>query len=546
MANNLIKLAQLDPEISGYITGLLGQNFTSFAVLFGNNSGNFGSGVLYVNANQTLYGQNTFALSPNVPYSGGTGQAVSQQFVLDQVAYLETQLINPSGFATITGSQAFAGTQTFAFIQAETGLFQGACFVPLTSNPSGAVNLGFLQSLGLVYNTGNQNIGGYFNFAISPDMPAPIGNNSAVRYQDLVSASGIITTSYQTADNGLSSRIGVLETGNVAGFAGILSINGHSGRSIIKGCGGITVTQVGGLTRISGGNSYVNTKEAQVQSTAIPSGVSSYYIPFSPSFSSNPVVVGDLSSHGQSLFNFNLSGISESGFSVLFNSPINNTGYVFNSIAGTPDADSATIWMGTPITSGLQTQFIPFTNSFNYTPIVFGALQSVSGPSIYTHVISGTSTTGFYVVFNAPVASTGYVFNSFAASGIGTLGLTIVSVSGEQGPQGASPINVCFYDQTLITGSAIHEEFVSQHYTITGWAAGCNVVSASALSGTVYIRDFSNTKTKLFDFGIGASSFGQYSYFSSGYSVPSLSRIGIDLLTGSNDMSGLSIGIFGC
>src|SRR4051812_18483699 len=144
MANNLIKINQLDPTISGFIAGILAANFATYAALFGSASGQLGDHVLYVTGgSQDIYGEKTFISSPGVPYSGTADQTVSKLFVTDSLDVLQAQLdVIAPNYVSKTGNQAISGVKTFAYlINASGGRFTNECLVPFPTNGSGAINL---------------------------------------------------------------------------------------------------------------------------------------------------------------------------------------------------------------------------------------------------------------------------------------------------------------------------------------------------------------------------------------------------------------------
>ena len=115
----LLQTKQIDPTslglfVANYLTGavLSGMLQAYFAA-----SGWAGGTVLAVTGNspQTVNGPVTFAVSPNVPYSGTTGSAPSARFVTDSIATASNNLsgyINPNVVLT-SGAQIITGIKTF-------------------------------------------------------------------------------------------------------------------------------------------------------------------------------------------------------------------------------------------------------------------------------------------------------------------------------------------------------------------------------------------------------------------------------------------------
>lgn len=109
----------------------------------------------------------------------------------------------------------------------------------------------------------------------------------------------------------------------------------------------------------------------------------------------------------------------------------------------------------------------------------------------------------------------------------------------------ATAMSFYFDPYTLASGTNLVEGFVNAAFFITGVSLGCqNTGSSAALTGSIYRRDTSNTKTTLFPFSLGSSAvFAMNTGLS--IQVQSMDRIGIDIINYGNLLTGLSIGIFG-
>lgn len=109
----------------------------------------------------------------------------------------------------------------------------------------------------------------------------------------------------------------------------------------------------------------------------------------------------------------------------------------------------------------------------------------------------------------------------------------------------ATAMSFYFDEFNLATGLNLIEGFVNQAFYITGVALGARVAGATAvLTGQIYRRDTSNTKSFLYGFTLGsANTFGYVGGLN--LQVQSLDSIGIDIFNFGTSLTGLRIGIFG-
>lgn len=229
-----IDLRQLNlVELSGFVSGILSANYNSSAIAYFNSGNSLGNNVLYITGlNQTISGQKTFATSPNIPYSGGTGQAISLQYLLDSLSTFQLQ-----GIQTFSG-----GTATNFF------------YVPSPTTNSGVVNLSYLNA-SAVLQTGDQNIFG--NKTFTGNVFVPIANSGfmAVPFSQFSNSGLDLLNKIQLTGQNLNTRVQALEASSsvsVKGFGGVLSFNGQSGNIFTQGLGGITTSQIGNVFYISG------------------------------------------------------------------------------------------------------------------------------------------------------------------------------------------------------------------------------------------------------------------------------------------------------
>lgn len=230
-----IDLRQLNQiELSGFVSEILDSSYASLMAAY-LSTGSVGENVLYITpTSQTVSGQKSFVLSPNIPYTGGTGQAVSLGFVLDRLADFQLQ-----GIQTFQG-----GTATDFFL-----------VPPPTSGTGSAVNLGYLESLGLLNNTGDQIISGNNTFTGLIHVPTASSGWQAVPYNQF-NASGLdFLSKLNLTGESLSTRLNALEAASTAvsqSFQGVLSFNGQRGNIFAQGKGNVTTLQQGNILVISG------------------------------------------------------------------------------------------------------------------------------------------------------------------------------------------------------------------------------------------------------------------------------------------------------
>lgn len=157
--------------------------------------------------------------------------------------------------------------------------------------------------------------------------------------------------------------------GNISGFAGVFSINGLSGILNFTGAGGITVNNIGpnaiqfsgnnaAVINLSGINNIAISQSGQVYfvsgvnlintsqtgqfypasseqriRTSIPTGNNSLFINFPSNFSNIPVLFNNIETSGSIGYGFECSGVSISGYTVLFSDVIRESGNVLYTLA---------------------------------------------------------------------------------------------------------------------------------------------------------------------------------------------------------------------
>lgn len=226
-----INQAELAAAISGVLTQALAPVFTDQI----NNSGlSFGPSVVYATGqNQTVSGQKTFVLSPNIPYSGGSGQAVSMQYVLDKITSLG-----------IGGIQNFTGGSVSSYF-----------YVPNPVVGSGAVNLDYLRSLNVLYATGNQVVSGTNTFTGNIYVPNATSGFQAVPFVQFALSGNNYVSGLNASGQSLLARIQNLEYISVtgSGSSGVSALNNLTGHLSLTGAGAILVINQANGFIISGG-----------------------------------------------------------------------------------------------------------------------------------------------------------------------------------------------------------------------------------------------------------------------------------------------------
>lgn len=191
----LIALKQFDQAaISGFIINCVtGNTISGLIQPYFNNTGWVGNGVVYATGlNQDIKGVKSFVSSPQIPYSGGTGSAVSKQYLLDVFNSFGDVYLVRTGFAqTVSGVKSFVVPPLVPMVSA-SGEATPKRYVDESIYNSGQ-NYFFLR-------TGNSQIGSgalrYIgNFILTG---APVGGgSSSIMFQD--SAAGEILEMYPSA-----------------------------------------------------------------------------------------------------------------------------------------------------------------------------------------------------------------------------------------------------------------------------------------------------------------------------------------------------------
>lgn len=633
----LLQTKQIDNNSLGLFVG----NYVSGAFLSGAlqqyfaSSGWVGGNVLYLTGTtgspvQTIQGPITFVVAPTVPYSGGTGTVSSTLFTLQLVSNSITAL---SGFATgsfvdLSSVQVVGGSKNFT----------GQTFVswPLSSGaavPRQYVNYisGLLQSglNGLVVpntvnTTGDQTIMGIKTFTSSPRVPTPASSGDAVNkyyvdnvtpgFLNIVQTSGdqiisgvktflqsplvpVATTANQAVPLAQLNALGT-SIGGVAGFAGVLTINGTSGASgnvYLQGAGIVSVIQCGSIFYISGVNQVNSFYSASVP---IPSGATGLSFIYGSPLSSKPVITQAIETTGSNVISISptIYGSNISGFNVLLSTATPTASYFYNfqssPVTGSglslyqgqqgnigPSVNVRGIWQIGQMYNNLDVVYQqPYNASYiSNTSAVSTALNAPAGTGNGQWAIFSTGVQGAtgYWIYRGNYA-TGTIFtngnstfsngSSYGYTGINAIsgvspdaltgGWTLVAQQGavgyfvNSGVITGNFVNVSFFFNPINTGLDQGDAFISRTFQCTGFALGCRtsgygpVSGGALLSGALYVVDLNNNKTIFQNFTMNS---GVYSYVSGGFAqiVTGMYRIGIDITQTLSGIANLAVGVFG-
>lgn len=567
----------------GFLSGALQQYFVS--------SGWDGPNVAYItgtslSALQTFNGPMAFAISPTVPYSGGsaTGTAPSLKFVTDYVGQVITGF---SGFATgsfvdIYSVQTIGGSKTFT----------GQTFVawPLSSGatvPQGYIAYvsGLLQSgittvtvPNVAHTTGNETLSGVKAFASPPTVPPPSGSGDAVNkyYADNVGASSVFivnTTGNQTVSgiktflqspvvpvavtSNQAPQLAQLQAlgntiGGVTGFAGVIDINGTSGASghvYLQGAGTVSVIQCGPIFYVSGLTA--NNTQFYSARVLLASGTTGFSFVYQSGFPVLPTVVGvgeisggfPVSFVGATVYNS-----TTGGFSVALNTA-SPSGYVY-SFDAVPTFSGGSGFLGLQGAAGVIGPSL--TPRGNWTSgTIYNALDVVyvTGGFVQSYIATNTA---LATNSNQPTGS-GNANWQILASGVSGVG-----PQGPVGPTGGISlsgtitgnfVNMSFFFDPVYTGLNVVEAFSSFAFTATGYAVSCRTsgfgpTNGGIFSGTLYQVDFNNTQQTITGFTLSSGVI-----YSSGAAMSILvsgrNRVGLSITNTLSGLGQLTIGVFG-
>lgn len=196
----------------------------------------------------------------------------------------------------------------------------------------------------------------------------------------------------------------VLISGGAGGGAGDVTY------AELTGASGALQYQINNISTMS------NTGDERIISTAIPTGVDSYFISWTPNFSSIPVsIVSTLEVTGSLLFTTNISNRTVSGYTALFSNIITENGVTINTYARLGAYVAAGERIGnTPIPTGVDSYFIGWTPNYPSAPTMIQATLGVTGDAIYGINIRNRTISGYTAIFSDLIAESGVYVNTFA------------------------------------------------------------------------------------------------------------------------------------
>lgn len=494
MSDNYFLIAQKQlrqSELSGYFIGLLNGAFTGLLQNYNISNGYFGPNVVYATGmDQLISGQKTFTLSPNIPYTGTSGQSPSKLYVDTGDAFLQNQLNVLTNIVYISGDQLISGLKRFYTITINSGAVTGSFTVPSPTNSGDAVPLQYvtdqvsiLNTGSFVHITGDETIDGIKRFINTGTIYTSSGNHESgvinlsqltTTGQSIISrviSSGASLQSQINTINNSINNIDLTAAADVTGFGGVLSLNAQSGNIFTQGRGTVSATQVGNI--------------------------------------------------------LNISGHTLNGY----------TGAFLGSKA---------------IISGVDRQFIAYDNNYSVIPYVFAQIENNSGNPHITCDISGRDTNGFYALYSNIISGSGYNLTYIGWTGSGSVVNTIQGPQGLSGTAGVSIstnyVLMNYFAREIVTGLNIYEQFNYQNLDITEYSIGVSQVGISnglGISGRIYARDVYNNKTVIKNFELFDTLESDYALsISPAYAIYPYDRIGIDISGKSTLSSGLCITIY--
>ncbi len=523
---------------------------------------------------ESISGNKSFLTSISVPNPSNTGNAVNLLYLSVVSGILQTEInnVNPQGVAHLTGTETFVGQKTFLL----------SPLVPIPTNDSGAVPLGYLSTLnltGVAYVNQPNTFTQANTFTVSPTIPIGVASNAPVTVAQLNAA---------------------VIAGGSTGNGSVTSVNGISGNVFIDGAGTVTVYECSGIIIVSG-HSANNT---QLYASKIPmsSGVTGLQWIFGTGFSLNPTVVGNLELSGNSSISFikhTVYGTTTSGFNVAFESGMPSSNYLFD-VNVIPFSSGQSGFMGiqgaagrnglSPNARGAWQQGV-FYNPLDYTftsPLFTSFICTSGHVSTLSNIPTSTGNGVWQIFSSGQQGATGFwhwrgnfdinssysyqdgLFSSgesfgFTGSFISgvypqtlTGGWTYIAQKGAIGSYiNSGIVTGNFYSLSLFvdpvtSGLAVGESFIGSSFILTGYALGAVTSGAGPLIGTnaqmsgrIYSRALDNSTTTLFNFTFNSGLFPYYSGNGLAINCTGGSRIGLDITSSLSGISKFSVGVFG-
>lgn len=519
-----IYVKQIDEgSLTAFVTGAAGQSLSGQLNSYLQNGGYLGVNVVYASGGtQVISGSKIFVVSPTVPYSGLTGTAPSRLYVDNQITAASALYI--SDLSGISGSIFNTGKNlSFVQVTGSSGL-QIANFTGL-----GSVNVSLLSG-NLIGVSGNSN--------------------------DTINLSGRLFTTGANL-SALSVTGSFMQTPNFTGMGGTLVI--RSGNFVL----------ISGTA--TAGNSNVSITGSTVMSSPNFTGMGGTLVIQSGNFVLiSGAGAGAATNNGDGI---NLSGNLNASGRRAWDDATNLSGRLFTTGANLSAVSiTGSAIMQVPNFTGMGGTLIIQSGNFVLISGGGGGASSVSitgSSTIATPNFTGMAGTlviqsGNFVLVSGATATTTLQINNFNITGTGTTYITNTAsgnqtntVNNYSGTVNTNPIilngitgnfvNMSFYfdESNLITGLSLVETFIARDFTFTGYGLGLIVSGRDGfLSGSLYQRNSTNTKTKFIDFSLNS---GIVWYASGGFqqTISGMNRVGVDLVRLSSGCTGFALGAFG-
>lgn len=243
-----------------------------------------------------------------------------------------------SGSISITGALNINAGSNITLVQAGLNTFSIASTAAGGSSYDGVTGISV---------TGGNTISGALLFNRAPEIVLDQQGTNIIKF----STSGLITTGNGNLlylQTGLSGNLVTSTNGTVSIVGGATIVNGQlligesAGNSFEQGnlisSTGTYIISGSGSLRVAIDVNVVITGKEQVFKTAIASGVDNAFISFSSNFASIPFIFNNVEISGYLstspfIYGYNISGLTTSGYTIIFSDTISETGVILHTLA---------------------------------------------------------------------------------------------------------------------------------------------------------------------------------------------------------------------
>lgn len=148
--------------------------------------------------------------------------------------------------------------------------------------------------------------------------------------------------------------------------------------------------------------------------TNLPSGSNNIYIPFPNIFTSNPIVITEINDNGNLIPN-TISGVSTSGFNIIFADNLNSNNFSVNVMSILPQDNYDFKCDSLSLNQDSNNQFVLFNSPFTGIPKVFCQIGNDSLDPYIPYQISGVNASGFNIILSEEIDTTNYYLNYIAS-----------------------------------------------------------------------------------------------------------------------------------